>query len=628
VASVVSILIAARSTAAAALSQARAQTSALASSTAALSRRMFAQTRAVSSVAGAYRDANGLWRNANGTLLTQRHTVTHVRTAWGHLTNAIQRTTRALVVYTGVAMLARSLSDGRRIGQLAASFGLLAAKAAAAVAVILPITGVIGNLIPLVMLLAPAAGTAGLAMVGLKIAFMGVKEALDAGLSGDTEEFEKALKKLAPQAASAVRAMVKVRDQWKGLFKGFQGRVFEGAAGEILALSNIIKPVADRWLPRLGLRFAEVRNQLAEGLASFGRDGRLEAVWRNLHIALSNVLDVVKPLARAFGDVLEVAAPRFVKVAESVRGLAMAFSDWIRQAKESGKLGEWLDKAMTTFGKLKEIASNVGQIIGAIFKASGNEGDSMLDQIANSTAAIAKWANSGDGQKMIDWASKLFQVLGQFAPLFEVWVGWMNGMGIAWSALWSGMKGIFTFVVMWILDGYGMLVNAAAKAFGWIPGLGDKLKSAAQSFNAFRDQVNQSLNGIQKTIDITVNYRARMIGPHLVSGAQQSGTYSSGIGGRASGGNASGLRVTGENGPEIIDFNSRRVYNNNQSRRMIGGGGLSVAGGDGASGGVMITFGAAAPGNHLANAMLEETRAGRIPLQVRVGGQTYRVKPV
>lgn len=580
-ASIVQIAINARSSAAAALRAAEQQVSRLGARTSALSRSMRQQTREVSSVAGAYRDANGLWRNANGTLLTQRHTVTQVRTAYGRLTNAIQQTTRALVVYTGVQRLANALADGDRIRGYAMSFGLLAAKAALAVAAILPLVGVVGNLIPLVMLAAPAAASAGLAMLGFKLALNGVKDALDAGLSGDTEEFEKALKKLAPQAASTVRVMVGLRDQWRDTAKSFQGRVFEGAAGELASLSRFIKPIADRWLPLLALKMAQTRNSLADGLAKFAADGRLEAVWRNLQVALSDIMDTAKPLARVFGDVLEVAAPRFAEVAGYVRQAAEAFSKWIRDARDSGKLQEWLDKAMETFGKLKDIATNVGKIIGAIFKASGNEGDDMLDQIEGITAAIAEWANSKDGQKIIDWASKLFEFLGQLAPVVLILTGYWSAMLYAGQAAWEGIVSAAKGAIMWILDGYGLLVNGAAKAFGWVPGLGDKLKGAADAFNRFRDNVNNSLNGIRTTVDVTVNYRARMIGNHMVSGAQLSGTYISGTGGRASGGPAAGMMTTGEHGTEVIDFTKGMVYNSNQTKRAraqaaSGGGATAV----------------------------------------------------
>lgn len=64
---------------------------------------------------------------------------------------------------------------------------------------------------------------------------------------------------------------------------------------------------------------------------------------------------------------------------------------------------------------------------------------------------------------------------------------------------------VFRFIVDAFLTVVGALINGAAKAFGWIPGLGGKLKGAAEQFNKFRDSVNRSLDGIHdKKIMITI----------------------------------------------------------------------------------------------------------------------------
>jgi hypothetical protein len=421
----------------------------------------------------------------------------------------------------------------------------------------------------------------------LKLAFNGVSDALSAGLSGDTEAFEKALKKLAPQDAETVKALVKLRDTWKPLAKDFQGRVFQGAAAEINSLSKFIKPVADIWLPRLAQRFAETRSELADGLARFAADGRLEAVWRNIHVAVSGLLSAVKPLAQAFADILEVAAPRFAGLAENIGIAAGKFADWIRSAKESGQLQKWLDKALEVGGKLKTVFANLGSAIAGISRASGAGGDSFLDNLVTWTAAISKWVNGGDGQKIIGMMASLISTLANSGPIFSAIVGYLGamidlwkGIGIAGSAIWEGIKIAARTAILLILDQFGMLINGAAKAFGWIPGIGPKLKGAAADFNAFRDSVNQSLNVIKKTIDIQVNYRAVRIGPHMVSGSQQSGTYSSGIGGRAQGGPMrAGVQYRiNENGQEFIQLGqSGRACNARESADMASPGGGTPA---------------------------------------------------
>lgn len=51
----------------------------------------------------------------------------------------------------------------------------------------------------------------------------------------------------------------------------------------------------------------------------------------------------------------------------------------------------------------------------------------------------------------------------------------------------------------------GFFVAAAAKAFGWVPELGPKLKKAAEDFQNFRDSVNAALDGVRdKTVKVNV----------------------------------------------------------------------------------------------------------------------------
>ncbi len=73
----------------------------------------------------------------------------------------------------------------------------------------------------------------------------------------------------------------------------------------------------------------------------------------------------------------------------------------------------------------------------------------------------------------------------------------------AGQAMWTGLKAAFKFITDAFLAMAGLIVHSAAKAFGWVPGIGPKLKHAADEFDAFRDRVNASLSGIQRTIPIS-----------------------------------------------------------------------------------------------------------------------------
>jgi len=83
-----------------------------------------------------------------------------------------------------------------------------------------------------------------------------------------------------------------------------------------------------------------------------------------------------------------------------------------------------------------------------------------------------------------------------------------SNLGTFWRLTWDGIKEIarngVQDVVGFFLDMAGRVLGAAESAFGWIPGLGGKLKDANRKFKDFRDDVNRNLAGIDdESVSIT-----------------------------------------------------------------------------------------------------------------------------
>jgi len=69
------------------------------------------------------------------------------------------------------------------------------------------------------------------------------------------------------------------------------------------------------------------------------------------------------------------------------------------------------------------------------------------------------------------------------------------------ASLWLGLKSIWLsgvrFITLRFLDMVGVVIRGAAKALGWVPGVGPKLRSAAREFDKFRDRANAALGGVR-----------------------------------------------------------------------------------------------------------------------------------
>jgi SLT domain-containing protein len=150
----------------------------------------------------------------------------------------------------------------------------------------------------------------------------------------------------------------------------------------------------------------------------------------------------------------------------------------------------------------------------------------------------------------------------------------------AWLAVAAG----FRWLVNQILGVFSGIIHGAAAAFGWVPGLGGKLRGAAAAFDRFRANVNKSLGGINgRTVNVSVAMTS------------SSNPYPGGISGRK----AAGGRITGPGGPAddraglyalsnnewVIRANSASRYGPaemaavNEGRAVIGyaaGGGVGV----------------------------------------------------
>lgn len=165
-----------------------------------------------------------------------------------------------------------------------------------------------------------------------------------------------------------------------------------------------------------------------------------------------------------------------------------------------------------------------------------------------------------------------------------LFVALLRGVIEVTKLLWMAFKAS----VMLILDFLGLIIVGAAKAFGWVPGLGPKLKAAAEQFKTFRDQVNYMLGGI-KDRQVQVTVTAIGNGVNLVQ--QSTGrvayqnthgptvrAYAHGgiVGAAASGGLRNGLFMAGEHGRELISLggsaSGARVYSNPDTERMLSSG--------------------------------------------------------
>jgi hypothetical protein len=82
-----------------------------------------------------------------------------------------------------------------------------------------------------------------------------------------------------------------------------------------------------------------------------------------------------------------------------------------------------------------------------------------------------------------------------------------------WDTVWHAIRVATAVVVDAILGFFGDIINGIASAFGWIPGIGPKLREAASAFQSWRDSVNESIRGVIPYKTVTINAAFVASGP-------------------------------------------------------------------------------------------------------------------
>jgi hypothetical protein len=464
--------------------------------------------------------------------------------------------------FRGVGSVVGDFADG--VGQLVAKLGPMGGAIAFAIPQIVALTSALLNVLPAAQLIAPAILTGVAAFGVFKLATAGVGEAIKAGFSVDTaadvEKFRAALRKLTPSAREFVQVVANLRQEWVPLQKATQQAFFAGVGRMLKSVSDNLKPLAEVWLPDIASKFTLAFQAMANFLTAPVTKGEIEGLLINIRDILGNVLGMIQPLSQAFLDIASVAGPRLADLSGNARTLADAFAEWVRQAKESGKLGDWLDKALTALSTIKDIGGDVGRILGAIFSV-GNQGSaqSYLESIRGVTKALADFASSGNGKAAIELTTQM-AIISLKAAEFLVKFG--SGLVVTAGMIQSHMAAVIAWKNVWVTSIQGMInfflnfisitLEGAARAFGWIPGIGPKLKQAAAEFQRFRDDVNNWLDGIKnptKHVYVDVVYNSKDF-PAAGSTIKSNVKFFAG-GGQARRGD---MAVVGESGPELVHF--------------------------------------------------------------------------
>lgn len=327
--------------------------------------------------------------------------------------------------------------------------------------------------------------------------------------------------------------------------------------------------------------------------------------------------------AKVFEDVSKnkISVDQVFNAIEHGTGSSFARINGMMDKQSATLAGKWSnlkDSAQQTFGHLFEpalpglsrLVDAVGQGIPKAIEAGKKAWHSLQDEVKG-TEAWDKFSTSVKdlAEKAVPFLKKQFddlvqtvrenkdglekfgKLIADLAPLIglvlagaivvavvglEMMVATTALIGKAWDALKGPLGSVAKFIITTVIGALVALLGAAVIAFGWIPGLGPKLKAAQNELSNFVNNANRLIDNIVNDVNVTIHVRTvGSLSSHVGVTANAHG----GITGAASGGIRNRWTMVGEHGIELLQLPpGTGVKSNPDTERMLSGAGMGGVG--------------------------------------------------
>ena len=393
--------------------------------------------------------------------------------------------------------------------------------------------------LPAISALGPMIVGAGAAAGVAKLAFGGMGDAI-AAAGGDSKEYKKELKKLGPEQRKFVGSIADLKKEFKGFGKEIRKIVLPAFTDALKDAGPAIDVVKDGMKGMAGV-FADFGKEFGDMFAN-GKFRR--ALKKNFDLGnqfFGTILSSLDDFTLAF---LEFGAKSQPVIDSFSNGIARlldtglpGFFDGLSTgiggtAKMFDGLFDAINGVLPALGRfIGAFSKAIGPVLGDLFRTGGKQMSGFFDALAGGlkyatpvfreiAASIRVFTDvmaaafsigkkvagvlvnslwpSFDGvkdavgpmQKLADWFDKNEVAVNNFV------IAAANGIiDFVATVIRNIPNAIHSFgtLATSVLNALDIIISGAAKAFGWIPGIGDQLKQASAGFDKFKVGVVKSL---------------------------------------------------------------------------------------------------------------------------------------
>lgn len=278
---------------------------------------------------------------------------------------------------------------------IALRFAAMASTAGAFVAALAPGIGILAAIPSAVALFTAASNT-------LKVALLGVGDAVKAALGGDSKAFEESIKGLAPAAQKTAREFRALKPQVDKLKSSVQGAFFKPLEGQVKAVGNALLGPLRKGMTGAAGEFG----RLGKAVLTFGKSKTAVTLVEKTFGQLKSQLGGIKSgtitgLLDSVAKFTTSVFPAFNGLGGGIDGLLQKLSGFLAKAAKGGDALRWVTEALAVFRQLGRIIQNVGTVALAIFNTIRATGGGLLGVLEDVTGQMAAFVKTAEGKSQL-----------------------------------------------------------------------------------------------------------------------------------------------------------------------------------------------------------------------------------
>jgi phage-related protein len=264
------------------------------------------------------------------------------------------------------------------------------------------------------------AGILGTILQVVKTATFAFKGFGDAVTADTPEKLTEALKNMSPAMQEAVLATRGLSGEWLKLRQAVQEEVFANFGENIKALGGTFIPILKDSLTDTGEILNTFFTDLTKFATSGDFATRFGlALDRNNQIFL-NLKEIAIPFLDGLLNLFLAIQPAASRMAFDLAAIAENFRAWTAESGRAESIDAMMRSAEETGSKLLEVIKNVAGAVGDIFGAAEPAGNQFLDMLIKVTERFEKFTSSAEGQSQIaEWAEAGVAAMGLLGSIIE-----------------------------------------------------------------------------------------------------------------------------------------------------------------------------------------------------------------